>query len=64
MQSGRLDASSSSANCRWRCRWMDLPGIARYEMEFALYGPQQRVTSELSLAVPSQRAGDRRAHRG
>jgi predicted dehydrogenase len=28
---------------------MDLPGITRYEMEFALYGPQQRVT----LSFPS-----------
>ena len=29
--------------------WMDLPGITRYGMEFALYGPQQRVT----LSFPS-----------
>ena len=29
--------------------WIDLPGIARYEMEFALYGPDRRV----SLAFPS-----------
>jgi predicted dehydrogenase len=28
---------------------MDLPGITRYGMEFALYGPQQRVT----LSFPS-----------
>jgi predicted dehydrogenase len=24
--------------------WVDLPGIARYQMEFALYAPQRRVT--------------------
>jgi predicted dehydrogenase len=29
--------------------WIDLPGIARYEMEFALYGPDRRV----SLSFPS-----------
>lgn len=26
--------------------WIDLPGIARYQMEFALYAPQRRVTLE------------------
>lgn len=26
--------------------WVDLPGIARYEMEFAAYAPQRRVTLE------------------
>jgi predicted dehydrogenase len=29
--------------------WLDLPGIARYQMEFALYAPDRRVT----LAFPS-----------
>jgi predicted dehydrogenase len=29
--------------------WVDLPGIARYEMEFALYAPDRRVT----LSFPS-----------
>ena len=29
--------------------WLDLPGIARYGMEFALYGPDRRVT----LTFPS-----------
>src|SRR5713226_7777627 len=29
--------------------WVDLPGIARYEMEFALYAPQRRLT----LSFPS-----------
>ena len=29
--------------------WVDLPGIARYEMEFALYAPDRRV----SLSFPS-----------
>lgn len=29
--------------------WVDLPGIARYEMEFALYAPDRRVT----LTFPS-----------
>jgi predicted dehydrogenase len=29
--------------------WLDLPGIARYEMEFALYAPDRRIT----LTFPS-----------
>ena len=29
--------------------WIDLPGIARYRMEFALYAPDRRVT----LSFPS-----------
>ena len=29
--------------------WVDLPGIARYEMEFALYAPERRLT----LSFPS-----------
>jgi predicted dehydrogenase len=29
--------------------WIDLPGIARYKMEFAMYGPDRRV----SLSFPS-----------
>ena len=29
--------------------WIDLPGIARYKMEFALYGPDRRIT----LSFPS-----------
>ncbi len=29
--------------------WIDLPGIARYKMEFALYAPERRVT----LSFPS-----------
>jgi len=29
--------------------WLDLPGITRYEMEFAIYGPDARVT----LSFPS-----------
>jgi predicted dehydrogenase len=29
--------------------WIDLPGIARYRMEFAIYGPERRAT----LAFPS-----------
>jgi len=29
--------------------WIDLPGIARYQMEFALYGPEARIR----LAFPS-----------
>jgi predicted dehydrogenase len=29
--------------------WIDLPGIARYEMEFALYAPDRRIT----LSFPS-----------
>lgn len=27
--------------------WVDLPGIARYEMEFALYSPDQRLTLQM-----------------
>ena len=42
--------------------WIDLPGIARYGMEFALYAPDRRLTADVPLAVPAQRArhaGDR-----
>jgi predicted dehydrogenase len=31
---------------RTAIHWIDLPGIARYQMEFALYAPQRRVTVE------------------
>lgn len=34
--------------------WIDLPGIARYEMEFALYGPDRRV--RLSFPSPFLRS--------
>ena len=41
--------------------WIDLPGIARYTMEFALYAPDRRVT--LVRPVPAQRAR-RAGHQG
>ena len=42
-------SSSSSASLSVAIHWLDLPGITRYEMEFALYGPHERVT----LSFPS-----------
>jgi predicted dehydrogenase len=32
------------ANAQCVLTWIDLPGIARYEMEFAFYAPQRRLT--------------------
>jgi predicted dehydrogenase len=32
------------------CRWIDLPGIARYAMEFGLYAPDRRL--RLTFASP------------
>ena len=46
--------------------WIDLPGIARYEMEFAVYAPDRRLPADLPVTVPAQRAGrarDRGRHR-
>lgn len=37
------------AGVRCVIAWVDLPGIARYEMEFAFYAPQRRLT----LSFPS-----------
>ena len=64
MQSGQLTVILKFGELSVAIHWLDLPGITRYEMEFALYGPQQRVTLELPVAVPAQRAGHRRDHRG
>lgn len=36
-------------NKRAAINWLDLPGIARYQMEFALFSPERRLT----LAFPS-----------
>ena len=37
--------------------WIDLPGIARYGMEFALYAPERPAHADVPVAVPAQRAG-------
>jgi predicted dehydrogenase len=44
-----LHAMLRFGDVRVAINWVDLPGIARYQMEFALYGPDRRVT----LAFPS-----------
>jgi predicted dehydrogenase len=49
MQSGQLTVVLKFGELSVAIHWMDLPGITRYEMEFALYGPQERVT----LSFPS-----------
>ena len=49
MQSGQLTVILKFGELSVAIHWMDLPGITRYGMEFALYGPQQRVT----LTFPS-----------
>jgi predicted dehydrogenase len=49
MQSGQLTVVLKFGQLSVAIHWMDLPGITRYEMEFALFGPQQRVT----LSFPS-----------
>ena len=49
MQSGQLTVILKFGELSVAIHWLDLPGITRYEMEFALYGPQERVT----LSFPS-----------
>ena len=49
MQPGQLTVILKFGELSVPINWMDLPGITRYGMEFALYGPQQRVT----LSFPS-----------
>ena len=49
MQSGALTVILKFGELSVAIHWLDLPGITRYEMEFALYGPQERVT----LSFPS-----------
>ena len=43
--------------------WVDLPGMARYQMEFAFYALDRRLTLVVSVAVPAQHA-DAADHRG
>ena len=64
MQSGQLTVILKFGELSVAIHWMDLPGITRYEMEFALYGPHAARDPELPVAVPAQRTGDRRDHRG
>ena len=49
MQPGQLTVILKFGELSVSIHWMDLPGITRYGMEFALYGPEQRVT----LTFPS-----------
>ncbi len=52
VRSADLDERCVSVNLRFgdtECHisWVDLPGIARYNQEFAFYAPQERLTLEL-----------------
>ncbi|RDH80087.1 gfo/Idh/MocA family oxidoreductase [Mycolicibacterium moriokaense] len=49
MQPGQLTVILKFGELSVSIHWMDLPGITRYGMEFALYGPERRVT----LTFPS-----------
>jgi len=49
MQPGQLTVILKFGELSVPINWMDLPGITRYGMELALYGPEQRVT----LSFPS-----------
>lgn len=49
MQSGALTVILKFGELSVAIHWLDLPGITRYEMEFAFYGPHARVT----LSFPS-----------
>jgi predicted dehydrogenase len=49
MQPGQLTVILKFGQLSVSIHWMDLPGITRYGMEFALYGPERRVT----LTFPS-----------
>jgi predicted dehydrogenase len=49
MQPGQLTVILKFGQLSVSIHWMDLPGITRYGMEFALYGPDRRVT----LSFPS-----------
>jgi predicted dehydrogenase len=49
MQPGQLTVILKFGELSVAINWMDLPGITRYGMEFALHGPEQRVT----LTFPS-----------
>ena len=43
LQPGQLTCFFKFGALAVAIHWMDLPGVTRYAMEFALYGPQQRV---------------------
>jgi predicted dehydrogenase len=49
LREGSLTAMLRFGNLPVAIHWIDLPGIARYKMEFALYAPDRRVT----LSFPS-----------
>jgi predicted dehydrogenase len=49
LREGSLTAMLRFGDLPVAIHWIDLPGIARYKMEFALYGPDRRVT----LSFPS-----------
>ena len=64
MQSGQLTVILKFGELSVAIHWLDLPGITRYEMEFALLRPAGARDPELPVAVPAQRTGHRRDHRG
>ena len=64
MQSGQLTVILKFGELSVAIHWIDLPGITRYGMEFALYGPAAAGDLDLPVAVPAQRTGHRRDHRG
>lgn len=49
LREGSLTAMLRFGDLPVAIHWIDLPGIARYKMEFALYGPNRRLT----LSFPS-----------
>jgi predicted dehydrogenase len=49
LREGSLTAMLSFGDLPVAIHWIDLPGIARYKMEFAFYAPDRRVT----LSFPS-----------
>jgi predicted dehydrogenase len=49
LRENSLTTMLSFGNLPVAIHWLDLPGIARYQMEFALYAPDRRVT----LSFPS-----------
>lgn len=49
LREGSLSVMLRFGNLPVAIHWIDLPGIARYKMEFALYAPDRRVT----LSFPS-----------
>jgi predicted dehydrogenase len=49
LREGSLTAMLRFGDLPVAIHWLDLPGIARYKMEFALYGPSRRLT----LSFPS-----------